>query len=1028
MNGPDPLRALKLAQDNAQKSGNADQQDCKNCTRQGLAILPVRFAALPEVLGVSLPAGMKMQGPALDAKHASYGLRTLRQGYLYVYIDGKNAKGQAEKRWDTYAVTPEGILRGPFAPAAALGQTAPWVCGRTDGGSHAAKASFITIPNATDVTAAYFIFSQDGLSEETRAELAANLSRMQHIDVQAWLKGPLPADTGAFGVDQLHTHVLEYTAQPLGADKAPLQTVWRSRQTEAAQTPLHMTTAMKGKYAGRAMVLALHDRIGIVQELVSARSVYEFKLTDLGGQHTRKLFVASATENLRLDFEKRGKTKEWNDTYAKAYKKSEVDAFKANYMKLYKPIEAKRNAYASMWADWMGKEHATLIITSLNNRYHKDSPIDAINQARTIADLISGTGNTKAEEKIWKNWLSEIGTSKDNLLDRAVSGGSASLLAFLGSRKDGFPGVVDSFKNMYTAFDEWEKANAKLADHIRKASQGAATPGIDPREWAVRRGEPLLEGMQKFYQTMAGNVGNLVGASASAKYVRNTLLAGAIWMSVKFTPIKVNQTAGQLALDLKDTAWADLPGKKLFVVTSTQKIQAYRVNTTEFMDIVSVDVRRVTYIAYEVGMVRNEAGVWVPVDNRAPTGLTLPVSAAPSAATPPRTNYFLQAKKVAITGIKGGGAATGFAGIVLFLQYKSIMDALGTLDDEKATDFAKQDAMKGLISAGIGATGALAEGSAGVWQLAKGGLQTAAMGRLAAFGGVLGAVASAVQSYQMFAQAGGKASQGDGDAAGFLVVSGVFFGVAAVASGLGAAAGLGFTVTALSAIGPVGWALLAIGAIVVGIAAMFGASSVTDDPLEAWLKQSLYGVASDKFKEEDETAAFNKIFELPLEVKLNYDTQWLSAKHCIQLMVSMPKLAGRAQKFEVNLVVNTTDGKGARTETVRGSISTTETTKPVLSKNQTAQQLQALNSEEQLLVSQRRLWLNEWQLDSQDAIYIVERKIEFNDVFTNGTGKPFVTSATLEVKYWPDFSKSPELSLPIGGGPGGAPVKVVVPL
>jgi hypothetical protein len=1024
MNGPDPLKALKLAQENAQKGGNPDQADCPNCTRQGLAILPVRFALLPDVLGATLPNGMKVDGPTLDAKNASYGLRTLRQGYLYVYIDGKNAKGQAEKRWDSYAVTPEGILRGPFAPATVLGQTAPWTCGRSDGGSHSAKASFITIPNANDVTVAYFLFSQDGLSEETRAELAANTSRMQHIDVKAWLKGPLPPEKGAFGVDQLHTHVLEYMGNPLGADKAPLQTVWRSRQKEAEQTPVLMTNAMKGKYAGRAMVLALHDRIGMVQELINARGIYEFRMTELGGKNTRKLFVASATENLRLDFEKRGKTKEWNDTYAKAYKKSEVDTFTANYMKLYKPIEAKRNAYANMWADWMGAGHIAKIFNSLNNRYHPDAPIDAINKARTIADMLNGTGKVDAEAKLWKKWMAEPGVNKDNLLDRAVSGGSASMLAFLSSRKDGFPGVVDTFKNMYTAFDEWEKANAKLAEHIRKASQGMATPGVDPREWAVRRGEPLLEGMQKFYQTMAGNVGNMAGASV--KHVRNTLLAGALWVGVKFTPIKVNQSASQLALDLKDTAWADLPGKKLFVVESTPKTQTYRVNTTEFMDIVAVDTRQVTYIAYEVGMVRNESGLWVPGGNRTPAGIVLPTHVPPTAATPPRVNYFLQAKKVAITGIKGGGGATGFAGIVLFLQYKSFMDALETLDSDKATDIAKQDAMKGLISAGIGASGALAEGSAGVWQLAKGGAQTVAMGRLAAFGGVLGAVASLVQSVQVLVQGLTKSDQGDKDAANFLYAASFFFAVGGIAAGAGALASAGVTIAALSAIGPVGWALLAIGAIVLGVAAMFGASWAADDPLEAWLKQSLYGVASDKFKEDDETAAFNKIFELPLEVKLNYDTQLLSAKHCIELIVSMPKLAGREQRYEISLKITTTDGKGARTSFVKGAINTAETAQTVLAKNQTVQQLQAMNAEEQELVRQRRLWLNDWKLDSQDGKYVVERKIEFNDVFTNGVSKPFVSSATVEVKYWPDFAKSPELSLPIGGGPGGAPAKVLV--
>jgi hypothetical protein len=99
----------------------------------------------------------------------------------------------------------------------------------------------------------------------------------------------------------------------------------------------------------------------------------------------------------------------------------------------------------------------------------------------------------------------------------------------------------------------------------------------------------------------------------------------------------------------------------------------------------------------------------------------------------------------------------------------------------------------------------------------------------------------------------------------------------------------------------------------------------------------------------------------------------------------------RQQLNSYRKTLHIADGKGACSSTVKGSISTTESTHPVLAKNQTVQQLQAMNAEEQELVRQRRLWLNEWKLDSQDCKYVVERKIEFNDVSTNGVSKPFVS-------------------------------------
>lgn len=1027
MSGPDPIALLKLAQDQARNDRRpGEQQDCENCTRQGLAILPVRYALLPEVKGAKLPAGLTVDGPALDANVASYGLRTLRQGYLYVYIEGKTERGAEEKRWDCYGVTPEGRLRGPYTAAVVVGKTDAFTCGRTEGGSHAVKASYITIPNANLVTTAHFIFSQDPLSDETRAELAANTGRMQSININAWLGGPLPASTGAVGVELLSTHVMEYLANPLGADKAPLQTQWSNRSAEATATPLQMTAAMKGKYAGRAMVLALHDRIGMVQELINARGYFEGKINELATENARKLFVASATENLRLDFEKRGKKADWDKKYGTAYEKADVDKFKSYYMQLYTPLENKRNAYSKMWCAWMGHANQNKVINSLNNRYHPNSPMDCVNQTRTVADMLNGTGKLSAEVALWQRWMGGSAVNKDNLLDRAISGGSASLIAFLTSRKDAAgPNVVDAFKTFYTAVDEWEKSNQKHMDYIRRASQGLVPAGIDPREWAVRRGEQLFEGLHKFYQTMAGNVSQL--NAGAAKHIRHAVLAGILYFNVRFKPLPQNMTAAELAMDLKEVRWGTDAANKLQVLESTPTKRIYQINTTEFMDIVAVDAKRLTIVQFHVHETRTPAGLWVPAGNISAGGIILPDGFTPSATTPSRVNGFLVAKQWTMGKVKGGGTAFGFSALVLFFQYKAIEDSLQTLGDPNAKDSAKSDARLALAGAAIGAAGAFAEGAAATWQLASKGVATTTVARLAAGGGVLGAVSSAVAAWQAWAQGGDSRLRGDNDSATFSRAAAISLGIASVASAAGALTGLGLFGGTMLGIGPVGWAVLAIGAIVVGIAMLFGASFTKDDPLEAWLKQCLYGTASKKFSDSDEVAAFNKIFELPLDAKLTYGTQMLGAQHIIEAIVTIPRLQGRAQRFEIVMSFDTLDANGSLTSSVRGVVSNAETTQKVLAPNQTLAQLQELERKQNELSRGRLLFAGDWKLDATDSKYEIKRVVEFNNRFEKGSTQPFVTKASLSVKYWPDEAKNPDLVLPPGGGPGGTPVLVTVP-
>ena len=72
---------------------------CKACTREGITIFPLRIAAVPKHTDV--PEWHVT--PALTGGEYKYALRTLREGYLYILLDGAF--------WQSYEVTAEGAMR-----------------------------------------------------------------------------------------------------------------------------------------------------------------------------------------------------------------------------------------------------------------------------------------------------------------------------------------------------------------------------------------------------------------------------------------------------------------------------------------------------------------------------------------------------------------------------------------------------------------------------------------------------------------------------------------------------------------------------------------------------------------------------------------------------------------------------------------------------------------------------------------------------------------------------------------------------
>ncbi|MEN5303544.1 T6SS effector BTH_I2691 family protein [Pseudomonas sp. TWI628] len=113
---------------------------CKACQRQGLPILPLRRAVVPDTRPGSDPATQTRMG-----------LRTLRSGYLYVLLD--------QRIWHAYEVTAQGHLRRflPYEPNPGPPPSLPEHCVHEN---HDIPSSFLNIDTDT-YGSAWLAFSSD---------------------------------------------------------------------------------------------------------------------------------------------------------------------------------------------------------------------------------------------------------------------------------------------------------------------------------------------------------------------------------------------------------------------------------------------------------------------------------------------------------------------------------------------------------------------------------------------------------------------------------------------------------------------------------------------------------------------------------------------------------------------------------------------------------------------------------------------------------------------------------------------------
>ncbi|MFJ4453091.1 T6SS effector BTH_I2691 family protein [Pseudomonas sp. NPDC089392] len=227
---------------------------CMSCQRQGLPILPLRRALVPD----TRPECVTTVAGSLHIS-AKMGVRTLRMGYLYVLLD--------QQVWHAYAVSEQGHLRrfNPYEPPGGPPRPLPEKCVHED---HDIPSAFLNI-DTNKYGSAWLAFSSDAwpvsvLNAYKRGEAPAH--RFEGLDlIQARNNPELQGLAMTPDSLQVDKEVFEYTQHAC----SPFDSAhgFHSRWLRRFALRGYVINAMnRHKLENGVLAVVLDDTVGLIQE------------------------------------------------------------------------------------------------------------------------------------------------------------------------------------------------------------------------------------------------------------------------------------------------------------------------------------------------------------------------------------------------------------------------------------------------------------------------------------------------------------------------------------------------------------------------------------------------------------------------------------------------------------------------------------------------------------------------------------------------------------------------------------------
>lgn len=273
----------------------SQKQGCNFCTRQGLALLPVR----PGIKGLDdsvpdFPATFTV--PPITAQgETAYTPRLLREGFLYI-------RNEMAGSWINYYVTQEGFYyplpeSGNVPPTVVDGKTKPCITEPTE----LARASLITLPLMPPPYqngVFWFAWSEVEWTDAVRKQhedVGYQARYMQRFDLNGWLNSGKAENV--VSISALTETVAEYSQ---GADSCDLR-LWSPVYWKKAKAldGANLFQAADALSPGKGGMIMLPDPVAVAQEL-SALSNYRLATNFSNNpEYKRGLALSSALSGLQ---------------------------------------------------------------------------------------------------------------------------------------------------------------------------------------------------------------------------------------------------------------------------------------------------------------------------------------------------------------------------------------------------------------------------------------------------------------------------------------------------------------------------------------------------------------------------------------------------------------------------------------------------------------------------------------------------------------------------------------------------------
>lgn len=485
----------------AQATTDAAGNNCPNCVKQGLAILPVVSGILPNTVLAQSQVGQTFPHPqdplagneirslsnalaAADLTSHWYFMRTPPAGYIYIFDSGKNMWHKG------YLVDGSGLLREmsvgdlPQDSASVTPLDAPGVCERKEH-NNLALQFFVLDPVKTpkvQVAFSRFRWSAKVLNDYLDNKDGIRDRRMWSLDVAAAARNDVGKGRAVpharSMVADLGKHVADYSiASTRHAINQQLLEPLRDRGVGVATNILATNTFQTGvmsklsaaaspaaSLAGQmakssehtegktGIVLAMDDTVGVTAQLNFSRNQIAANVAIAGGMddpgRARRRVVADVIEGIRASAEA-NPGPWWNSNYGPERYLRHID------QGAWSQARAESTELKSLLerAERISKDYVVLKESKRwrdiqRFDFDPDSATSALDHEQMVAWCVAGSGLSKDErEKVWYPVLALSDTDPDNWLSRALSAQNQGVQKLMEAAAPDFGKTLDAVKN-----------------------------------------------------------------------------------------------------------------------------------------------------------------------------------------------------------------------------------------------------------------------------------------------------------------------------------------------------------------------------------------------------------------------------------------------------------------------------------------------------------------------------------------------------------------------------------------------------